>query len=87
MTHTGFTPGLSLWLNLAYDTGVFVAISVRLSSYRLLPSNASLLSSFRGDGLPLAMRYFLRDGQLYYLFAFFLLPVLVCFDDIFLAPQ
>lgn len=79
MTYTGFTPGLSLWLNLAYDTGVFVAISVRLSSYRLLPSNASFLSSFRGDGLPLAMRCFLQDGQLYYLFASFLILFLVLF--------
>lgn len=79
MTYTGFTPGLSLWLNLAYDTGVFVAISVRLSSYRLLPSHASFLSAFRGDGLPLAMRYFLQDGQLYYLFASFLVLSLVLF--------
>lgn len=79
MTYTGFTPGLSLWLNLAYDTCVFVAISVRLSSYQPLSSRASFLSCFRGDGLPLAMRYFLRDGQLYYLFASFLIPFFVLF--------
>ncbi|KZP15529.1 hypothetical protein FIBSPDRAFT_958701 [Athelia psychrophila] len=56
----------SLWVNLAYDTAVFVAISARLASYATYPQKHRIMSFIWGEGLPRTMRSFLRHGLLFY---------------------
>ncbi|KZP07485.1 hypothetical protein FIBSPDRAFT_803978 [Athelia psychrophila] len=57
---------IALWLNWAYDTCIYVAISVRLTSYTPSSTNSRNLSFLRGDGLPHTMRHLLNDGHVYY---------------------
>ncbi|KZP30922.1 hypothetical protein FIBSPDRAFT_849929 [Athelia psychrophila] len=81
--HTGFCaisgfaliPVIALWLNWAYDTCIYIAISVKLTSYTTSSTNSRNLSSFRGDGLPHTMRHLLNDGHAYYLYVFAISPV------------
>jgi hypothetical protein len=54
----------SLFLHSAYDTLVFLAISIRI-----MPVAFRTPSLFRGDGLPRLSRSLLLGGQLYYLCA------------------
>ncbi|KZP12863.1 hypothetical protein FIBSPDRAFT_1049789 [Athelia psychrophila] len=55
-----------LWLNVAYDTCIFVSISVRLASHTKFTGTPWILSCIRGYGLPPTMRHLLQDGQKYY---------------------
>ncbi|KZP10708.1 hypothetical protein FIBSPDRAFT_962904 [Athelia psychrophila] len=57
---------VSVWLNLGYDTCIFIAISVRLRSYMTSKTKLGFLAVVRGYGLPRTMRQLLHDGQLYY---------------------
>ncbi|KZP29648.1 hypothetical protein FIBSPDRAFT_926834 [Athelia psychrophila] len=59
-------PVISLWLNLAYDTCIFISISARLTSHATSTTTPWNLSFVRGYGLPRTMRHLLQDGQLYY---------------------
>ncbi|KZP10696.1 hypothetical protein FIBSPDRAFT_201061 [Athelia psychrophila] len=85
--HTGFCQvsaigslsAIALWFNWVYDTCVFAAISVRLTSYTRSTTTVGTLSIIRGYGLPRTMRHVLQDGQLYYVtvMAFMLLAAIV----------
>ncbi|KZP12531.1 hypothetical protein FIBSPDRAFT_984897, partial [Athelia psychrophila] len=55
-----------LWLNCAYDTCIFVAISVRLTIYSASTPETRTLSAIRGYRLPRTMRHLLQDGMSYY---------------------
>ncbi|KZP13009.1 hypothetical protein FIBSPDRAFT_1049715 [Athelia psychrophila] len=44
---------ISLWLNFAYDTCIFISISVRLTSYTTTTAGPWILTFVRGYGLPL----------------------------------
>jgi hypothetical protein len=57
----------SLLLHSAYDTLVFIAISLRIMSMAFSSRGKSLLLA---DGLPRLSRSLLLGGQLYYLFVF-----------------
>lgn len=69
VSETGSLPiiSLSLWLNFAYDTCIFVAVSVRLTSYTTTAGPWTIAFA-RGHGLPRTMRRLLHDGQAYYLY-------------------
>ncbi|KZP15548.1 hypothetical protein FIBSPDRAFT_1048057 [Athelia psychrophila] len=73
----GSLSAVALWVNSAYDTCVFAAISVRLTS--MSTTTFGTLSAIRGYGLPHTMRHILRDGQLYYItvIAFMLLAAIM----------
>lgn len=60
---------ISMWVNMGYDTSIFLAISCRIVSYSVAgrAPNRRVISSFRGDGLPRMCRDLLHQGQLYYL--------------------
>lgn len=75
---------LSLWLNLAYDTCIYVAISTRLirDTKPAIKSRISVL--IRGSGLPRTMRYLLRDGHIYYFTTIFF-TLLACIISV--MPQ
>jgi hypothetical protein len=63
----GYCSAIPVFLHSAFDTLVFIAISLRIASYsRAFSSRAS--SFFRGNRLPLISRRILQGGQLYYLF-------------------
>ncbi|KZP04066.1 hypothetical protein FIBSPDRAFT_1054923 [Athelia psychrophila] len=62
----GSLSAIALWFNWVYDTCVFAAISVRLTSYTRSTTTVGTLSIIRGYGLPRTMRHVLQDGQLYY---------------------
>ncbi|KZP05395.1 hypothetical protein FIBSPDRAFT_1054096 [Athelia psychrophila] len=66
VTGIGSLSAVSIWLNWAYDTCIFVAISVRLHSHAMSTTSSGVISLIRGNGLPRIMRLFLQDGQLYY---------------------
>ncbi|KZP10687.1 hypothetical protein FIBSPDRAFT_937909 [Athelia psychrophila] len=70
VTNVGVLSAISLWFNWAYDTCIFVAISVRLHSHAMPTTNSGIISLIRGYGLPRAMRLFLQDGQIYYFTVF-----------------
>lgn len=61
---------------MAFDTCIFVAIFVRLTSHTLSTNNSGFISFIRGDGLPRTMRHLLQDGLLYYLYVPILVSVL-----------
>jgi hypothetical protein len=65
----------SLLLHSTYDTLVFIAISLRITSAAFSTGGKSL---FRGDGLPHLSRSLLMGGQLYYLFVVLYLTTGVC---------
>ena len=58
-----------LWLKAAYDTSIFIAISVRIVSYSTVDhgSKLPLWRSFQGIGLPRVCRDLLHGGQLFYM--------------------
>ncbi|KZP05396.1 hypothetical protein FIBSPDRAFT_967317 [Athelia psychrophila] len=66
VTHVGSLGVMSLWMNWAYDTCIFVAISIRLNSHATSAANSGILSLVHGYGLPRTMRLFLQDGHVYY---------------------
>ncbi|KZP03765.1 hypothetical protein FIBSPDRAFT_941359 [Athelia psychrophila] len=66
ITDLGSLPIISLWLNAAYDTCIFVSVSVRLASYANLTGTPWISSFIRGYGLPPTMRHLLKDAQKYY---------------------
>ncbi|KZP25765.1 hypothetical protein FIBSPDRAFT_366654 [Athelia psychrophila] len=59
-------PVVSLWLNLAYDTCIFISISARLVSHTTSTPSPWNILLVRGNGLPRIMHLLLLDGQLYY---------------------
>ncbi|KAF7982998.1 hypothetical protein HWV62_24614 [Athelia sp. TMB] len=67
-TYTASYASAGLWLKAAYDTSIFIAISVRIASYSMVDhvSKLPLQRSFRGAGLPLVCRDLLYGGQLFY---------------------
>jgi hypothetical protein len=60
---------ISLLVHVVFDTLVFLAISLRLSSFSIMGDTfgARVRSFLRGDGLSSLSRSLLYDGQLYYL--------------------
>ncbi|KZP13031.1 hypothetical protein FIBSPDRAFT_960963 [Athelia psychrophila] len=72
----GSLSAIALWFNWVYDTCVFAAISVRLTSYTRSTTTVGTLSIIRGYGLPRTMRHVLQDGQLYYVYVPVLISVL-----------
>ncbi|KZP15765.1 hypothetical protein FIBSPDRAFT_703983, partial [Athelia psychrophila] len=66
LTDMGSPAIFALWLNLAYDTCIFLSVSVRLASYTKLTGTPWISSFVRGYGLPHTMRHLLQDGQRYY---------------------
>ncbi|KZP23364.1 hypothetical protein FIBSPDRAFT_952159 [Athelia psychrophila] len=62
----GLITVITLWLNWAYDTGIYIAICIKLTSYTTSSASSRNLSSLRGDGLPPIMRQLLNDGHVYY---------------------
>ncbi|KZP23345.1 hypothetical protein FIBSPDRAFT_952144 [Athelia psychrophila] len=66
VTEMGSLSAFSLWLNLAYDTCIFLSVSVRLASHTKLTGTPWIASFVRGYGLPPTMRHLLHDGQIYY---------------------
>ncbi|KZP10690.1 hypothetical protein FIBSPDRAFT_962886 [Athelia psychrophila] len=81
VTHVGSLGVMSLWMNWAYDTCIFVAISVRLNSHATSTINSGIVSLVRGYGLPRTMRLFLQDGHVYYLYVAVLVSVLGYLDE------
>ncbi|KZP05394.1 hypothetical protein FIBSPDRAFT_872378, partial [Athelia psychrophila] len=79
VTDAGSIYSVALWLNWAYDTCVFAAISVRLTSPTSSTPKSGIISLIRGYGLPRATRHLLQDGQLYYftVLAFMLLAAIL----------
>ncbi|KZP23716.1 hypothetical protein FIBSPDRAFT_1013563 [Athelia psychrophila] len=71
VTNMGSIPIFSIWLNLAYDTCIFLLISVRLTSYTKFRRTPGIPSFIRGYGLPHTMRHLLQDGQFYYFITMF----------------
>lgn len=67
VTSLGPLPIFSIWLNMAYDTCIFISISVRLTSHAKPITTPWIPSFVRGYGLPYTMRHILQDGQIYYL--------------------
>ncbi|KZP10714.1 hypothetical protein FIBSPDRAFT_707244, partial [Athelia psychrophila] len=57
---------VALWVNLAYDTAVFISISARLASYTNLATKHRIRTFLRGKGLPSLAHTLLRGGQLFY---------------------
>ncbi|KZP21461.1 hypothetical protein FIBSPDRAFT_1044183 [Athelia psychrophila] len=66
ITDMGSSTIFSLWLNLAYDTCIFLSVSVRLASYTKLAGTPWISSFVGGHGLPHTMRHLLWDGQMYF---------------------
>ncbi|KZP10665.1 hypothetical protein FIBSPDRAFT_1051167 [Athelia psychrophila] len=66
VTNAASIYSIALWLNWAYDTCIFAAISVRLTSQTSSTTKSGIISLIRGYGLPRATRHLLQDGQLYY---------------------
>ncbi|KZP07934.1 hypothetical protein FIBSPDRAFT_762152 [Athelia psychrophila] len=66
VTKMGPLPKFSLWLTVAYDTCIFLSISVRLTSHANSISTPWIPSFVRGHGLPHTMRHILQDGHIYY---------------------
>ncbi|KZP10668.1 hypothetical protein FIBSPDRAFT_200710 [Athelia psychrophila] len=64
-------PIISMWLNVAYDTCIFISISVRLTSYTKFTTTPWIPWFVRGYGLPHTMRHLLQDGQFYYCITMF----------------
>ena len=67
--YTASYASAGLWLKAAYDTSIFITISVRIISYSTVDrvSKLPLRRSFRGIGLPQICRDLLYGGQLFYL--------------------
>ncbi|KZP10686.1 hypothetical protein FIBSPDRAFT_962882 [Athelia psychrophila] len=87
VTNVVLLPVISLWLNVAYDTFIFVSISVRLISHTTSTTNYGILWFVRGHGLPRTMRHLLQDGQLYYFVTLiFMLLAAVMAGDIRVGP-
>ncbi|KZP10669.1 hypothetical protein FIBSPDRAFT_937898 [Athelia psychrophila] len=80
ITNTALPPVLSMWVNVAYDTCIFVAISARITSYRAFTAKAWTSYFFRGHGLPLAMRHLLQEGRHYYVFVSFPITTMCGFN-------
>ncbi|KZP18409.1 hypothetical protein FIBSPDRAFT_1046273 [Athelia psychrophila] len=80
VTVIGSLPTISLWLNFAYDTCIFISISVRLASYTTTTAAPWILTFVRGYGLPPTMRRLLQEGQLYYLYVPVFVTVLPIFE-------
>ncbi|KZP05390.1 hypothetical protein FIBSPDRAFT_940473 [Athelia psychrophila] len=66
VTTMGPISNVGAWFNVAYDTGIFVAISVRLTSHAMPTNTFGIMSLIRGYRLPRTMRHLIQDGQLYY---------------------
>ncbi|KZP14753.1 hypothetical protein FIBSPDRAFT_833798 [Athelia psychrophila] len=66
VTTMGPISHVGAWFNVAYDTCIFVAISVRLASHAMSTTTFGILSLMRGYRLPRTMRHLIQDGQLYY---------------------
>ncbi|KZP07931.1 hypothetical protein FIBSPDRAFT_992785 [Athelia psychrophila] len=71
VTDVGPLPKFSLWLTVAYDTCIFLSISVRLTSHAKSITTPWIPSFVRGHGLPHTMRHVLQDGQIYYCITIF----------------
>ncbi|KZP05400.1 hypothetical protein FIBSPDRAFT_1054098 [Athelia psychrophila] len=78
----GSLSAVSSFFNMAFDTCIFVAIFVRLTSHTISTNNSGFISFIRGDGLPRTMRHLLQDGMLYYftVLAFMLLAAIIAVD-------
>ncbi|KZP18407.1 hypothetical protein FIBSPDRAFT_792065 [Athelia psychrophila] len=95
VTSIGSLPIISLWLNVVYDTCIFILTSVRLTSYSATTTAPGRLYHIRGYGLPHTMRTLLQDGQLYYFITIVsvlsaaviaLLPVGIIYKAAFTVP-
>ncbi|KZP31643.1 hypothetical protein FIBSPDRAFT_944714 [Athelia psychrophila] len=67
----GLIPIFSMWFTAAYDTCIFLSISVRLTSYTKFKRTPGIPSFVRGYGLPHTMRHLLQDSQFYYFITMF----------------
>ena len=69
ITSVGYPGAIPVFLQSAFDTLVFVAISLRVASYSMAFGTRTK-SFFRGHGLLGISRCILKGGQLYYLFVY-----------------
>ncbi|KZP09499.1 hypothetical protein FIBSPDRAFT_938452 [Athelia psychrophila] len=65
ISNTQFFTYLCLWIEAAFNTSIFIAITWRIISYSTA-CKAPLWQSFRGAGLPRICRELLQGGQLFY---------------------
>lgn len=73
---TGSWTLATLWVNLAYDTAVFIAVSTRLASYANLTTKNRIRTFLRGERLSHFKLVYtlLRGGQLFYVCVATLFP-------------
>lgn len=67
VTSVGALSVISSWANLAFDTCVFLAIFIQLTSHAS-PNTNNTISFLCGYGLPDMTRHIHQDGVLYYLY-------------------
>lgn len=79
----GSLSAVSLWLNWAYGTSIFITISARLTSHTTSTTTFGILSEslLRGCGLPRTMRHLLQDGQTFCMYVPVLIPALGRFNE------